>query len=104
MESWTAVAQENELAEKLTVCLADREIMLTRHDGAIYAINNVCSHAYARLSEGDAWNGTVYCPKHGSGFDVKTGAVKGLPATKPVETYDVKTENGTIFLKSRNYA
>ena len=64
----------------------------------IFALDDICSHEYSLLSEGDVWAGEVYCQKHGSRFNLRTGAVTGLPATKPVETWDVKVENGEIWI------
>jgi 3-phenylpropionate/trans-cinnamate dioxygenase ferredoxin subunit len=47
------------------------------------------------------WAGEVYCQKHGSRFNLRSGAVTGLPATRPVNAWDVKVENGDIWIKSR---
>jgi nitrite reductase/ring-hydroxylating ferredoxin subunit len=30
-------------------------------------------HEYSLLSEGEIWEGEVYCPKHGSRFDIRSG-------------------------------
>lgn len=60
--------------------------------GEFYAINNICSHAYAELARGDVDTDecTLECPLHGSAFDLVTGRPRGLPAIKPVETYPVQ--------------
>ncbi len=63
-----------------------------------FALNDVCSHEYSRLSEGEILDGEVYCPKHGSRFDLRTGEVRGLPATQPVNAYRVKEEEGKIWV------
>lgn len=75
-----------------------KEIVLFRLPDGVYALDNVCSHEYSRLSEGEVWDGRIYCAKHGSSFDIKTGTVSGLPATRPVERLDVKVENGGIYV------
>ncbi len=75
----------------------DRIAMFRVGDG-VYAIGDVCSHAEASLSEGDVFGETVECPRHGSEFDLRTGVPSSLPATKPVPTYDVTIEDGTVFL------
>ena len=43
----------------------------------------ICSHAHYFLSEGevDVEDETIECPKHGSTFDLDTGAPRTLPAT-----------------------
>jgi 3-phenylpropionate/trans-cinnamate dioxygenase ferredoxin subunit len=40
----------------------------------------------------------IVCPRHGARFDVKTGAVRSLPAYAPVPAYRVKVENGSILI------
>ena len=75
-----------------------KEVVLFRLPDGVYALDNVCSHEYSRLSEGEVWDGRIYCAKHGSSFDIKTGTVSGLPATRPVERLDVKVENGGIYV------
>jgi nitrite reductase/ring-hydroxylating ferredoxin subunit len=63
-----------------------------------FALDDTCSHEYSRLSEGEILDGEVYCPKHGSRFDLRTGEVRGLPATRPVNTYAVKEEDGKVWV------
>ena len=99
MSEWVKVAAEEDLDEVLGVEVEGKSFALFRLEDGIYALDDVCSHEYSRLSEGDIWDDEVYCPKHGSRFDIRTGKNIGLPATKPVGTYPVKVENGVIFLE-----
>ena len=41
---------------------------------------------------------TIECPKHGSIFDLNTGAPRSLPALKPVAVYDVKIDDDDDIL------
>jgi nitrite reductase/ring-hydroxylating ferredoxin subunit len=41
----------------------------------------------------------VECPYHGSFFDIKTGHVLPLPASKPLETYPVKIVDDEVFVE-----
>ncbi len=68
------------------------------------ALDDVCSQEYSLLSEGEIRDGEVYCPKHGSRFDIRSGAARSLPAFKPVSTHDVRAENGTIFVEMEDTA
>ena len=63
-----------------------------------FALDDTCSHEYSRLSEGEVLDGEVYCPKHGSRFDLRTGEVRGLPATRPVQAYRAKEEDGKLWV------
>ena len=44
---------------------------------------------------------TVTCPAHGSTFNLETGKVMRPPASKPVPVYDVKVEDGRVFVRPR---
>jgi 3-phenylpropionate/trans-cinnamate dioxygenase ferredoxin component len=81
------------------VTIGDHRIAMFRIENDVYAIGDRCSHAEASLSEGEVWDLTVECPRHGSEFDLKTGEPGALPATKPVPVYDVSIEDGTVYLE-----
>ena len=70
-------------------------------DGTLYAIEDRCSHDNGPLAEGefDQATCTVECPRHGSRFDLRTGRPKTLPAFAPVETFQVRLEDGEIKLE-----
>src|SRR5215213_8859670 len=59
-------------------------------DGSVHAVNNICSHAYARLDEGRLRGHRLICPLHGASFDIRTGAVLGAPAAAPIASYPVR--------------
>lgn len=95
-----AAFDEVENDSMLKVQVLDRTLCLIKIEEDIYIIDDRCSHADFSLSEGmlDVGAMEVECPKHGALFDVKTGEAKCLPATSPVEKYDVVVENGRIFI------
>ena len=70
-------------------------------DGVFLAVDDVCSHAEASLSEGevDVEDETIECPRHGSVFDLRTGRPRSLPATLPVVAFRVKVEGDTIMIE-----
>ena len=63
-----------------------------------YAVDDECSHEDYSLSEGEVWaeECQIECPRHGSTFDLVTGAPCSLPATQPVAVYEVEVEDGTV--------
>ena len=73
-----------------------RSIALCNLDGTYYAVDNLCTHDNGPLGEGTLYNGTVECPRHGARFDVQTGAVKALPAVRPVRTYPVQVDGDEV--------
>ena len=100
MATWIEVARDEdiELEEPLRVEVQGRELALFRLEDGVYALDDICSHEYSRLSEGELWDDEAYCPKHGSRFDIRTGAVRSLPAFRPVGAYPAKVENGMIYV------
>jgi 3-phenylpropionate/trans-cinnamate dioxygenase ferredoxin subunit len=75
-------------------------IGLYRSGEDIYAIGDVCTHEEAYLTEGDFDSDEleVECPLHGSRFNVATGAVRILPATRPEPAYEVKIEGDLVWV------
>jgi 3-phenylpropionate/trans-cinnamate dioxygenase ferredoxin subunit len=71
-------------------------IVLFNVEGHIYAIDDVCSHAFSLLSEGYFDGTTVECPLHMSRFDVRTGEPLCPPATEPVRTHKVEIVDGEV--------
>jgi len=67
-------------------------------DGEYYAIEDRCSHDDGPLAEGDFEPDelVVICPRHGSRFDLRTGRPLSLPAYIPVDTFEVKVEDGLV--------
>ncbi len=100
MAAWKRVADESALAdvEVIGVICEGKRVALFKLEDAVYAMDDVCSHEYSLLSQGEVWQGEVSCAKHGSRFNIRTGAVRGLPATLPVKTYPVRVENGAIYV------
>ncbi|MBO2521541.1 MAG: ferredoxin [Firmicutes bacterium] len=98
MAEFVPVAKAGDLApgEKMCVIVHGKRVALFNVDGTVYAIDDMCSHAEASLSEGEFRGEVVVCPRHGARFNVKTGAALSLPAWAPVATYPVKVEDGEI--------
>lgn len=99
--SWMRVAPLSDLPEGrgVRVDVGDRRVAVFRVGDDVYAIGDRCSHAEASLSEGEVFDHEVECPRHGSEFDLRTGEPQSLPATRPVPVYEVKIEDGTVFLR-----
>ena len=101
MGTFKRVADESVLGdgESAGVVFEGRRYALFRLEDGVYALDDVCSHEFSLLSEGEVWDGEVSCAKHGSRFNIRTGAVRGLPATLPVRAYRARIENGGIYVE-----
>ena len=98
--TWVAVGNVGDLSEESAkrVEIDGLPVCLVRSDGELFAIGDTCSHADVSLSEGEVEHGKVECWLHGSMFDLRTGKPCGLPATRPVPVYHVKTEGDTVLV------
>lgn len=88
---------ELEMGEMFAFSTNDKWIVVYRVEDGLYATDNVCSHAFALLSDGWLEGETVECPLHGALFNIKTGAVERGPAECSVGTYKVKEEDGLVY-------
>ena len=68
------------------------------------ALDDTCSHEFSKLSEGEIWNDRVYCEKHGSSFDCKSGKVKGLPATDDVPAFKAEERGDSVWIELPDYS
>jgi 3-phenylpropionate/trans-cinnamate dioxygenase ferredoxin subunit len=86
--------------DMMQVSVGGELLGLYRVGDDVYALSDVCSHQEAYLTEGEFEPDEleVECPLHGSRFNVATGAVRILPATKPVASYSVKVEGDEILV------
>jgi 3-phenylpropionate/trans-cinnamate dioxygenase ferredoxin component len=97
---WVKVVAFEDLPEGRGVRaeIGSDSIALFRIDDAVYAIGDRCSHAKASLAEGEVFDLTVECPRHGSEFDLVTGRPQSLPATAAVPVYQTKIEDGIVMV------
>jgi 3-phenylpropionate/trans-cinnamate dioxygenase ferredoxin subunit len=79
--------------------IAGRRIAVYNLKGVFYAIDDVCTHEETSLSAGPVMGEMVVCPRHGSRFHIPTGRVRSLPAILNVATYEVRVENGDVFVR-----
>src|SRR5260370_40689550 len=77
----------------------DTPILLYKKGDAVCAISETCSHAGGPLSEGELHGNLVQCPWHASRFDIRTGQVKGGPATISQVRYQTRVQNGQIEVR-----
>jgi nitrite reductase/ring-hydroxylating ferredoxin subunit len=94
------VAELGEISpgEMKLVELGQDQILLANIDGKVFAIDDICSHAYASLSEGDLNGEEVECPLHGSAFNVITGEALTPPADESLRVFQVRVEGQDILL------
>ena len=100
-DSWKVVARMSELEPEYPkrVEVGPHELALYLIDGAVFATSDVCTHAYARLSDGHSEGFEIFCPLHGGSFDVRTGEALSEPCTEPVGVFECRIEDDYVLVK-----
>ena len=98
--NWVRVAATSQLGddETLGVLVNGIKIALYRSGGEFFATDDVCTHAYALLSDGWLEEGCIECPLHQARFDIRTGKALCEPATEDLKTYPVRVEGDAIYV------
>lgn len=81
---------------KVVIEHGDTSIVVFHHEGAFYAMDNVCIHRARELHKGVVLNGRLICPGHQWAFELGTGWEAVKLQCQPV--YDVLVEDGTVFV------
>jgi 3-phenylpropionate/trans-cinnamate dioxygenase ferredoxin subunit len=76
--------------------VSDVAVCLVRLGDEVFAVHDECTHESVPLSEGDVEGATIECWRHGSRFDLRSGAVLNPPAVKAVQTYAVRVDGGYV--------
>ena len=82
---WHLVASTDDIEEEdvLGVNVEGTAVAVYNVRGEFYATENICTHAFAFLSEGVVIDDIIECPVHQGRFHIPTGAPKGAPCPSP---------------------
>ncbi|KKT73468.1 MAG: Rieske (2Fe-2S) region [Microgenomates group bacterium GW2011_GWA2_44_7] len=99
MATWVSICKDNQVkeGEMKGFNVGGKSVAVARVKGEFLVFNNVCTHAECELSGGTLDGKVVTCWCHGSEFDIQTGRVLTPPAKKPLQTYQVKVEDGQVL-------
>jgi nitrite reductase (NADH) small subunit len=97
MAEFQTVCRADDLpdGESRTVEVAGKLVAVFHYQGQYFAIDDVCPHMGASLSEGYVEKGIVTCPWHAWRFRLADGAWADNPRIK-IGCYAVRVENGAI--------
>jgi len=99
--NWTRVGRVADLRknEATAFKINDVDFAIYRLEDGCYAMNDICTHAFAHLSSGFIEGDIVECPLHQARFAIKTGKSLDDIAPEDLTTYEVKVENGEVFVR-----
>ena len=78
-----------------------KAILVANVDGNYYAMDDICTHQGASLSEGAIEGSTITCPWHGSTWDCKTGKLIAFASQlNNLTSYKVVVESDSVFVET----
>jgi nitrite reductase/ring-hydroxylating ferredoxin subunit len=101
-ETWVRVTAKSDVPENgvIGVRAGDHDTTFYRLPGDEFrATGNICTHEYARLSEGWMEGREIECYLHAARFNVRTGEVLCPPADVYLRIFDVKVEGDDLLVR-----
>jgi nitrite reductase/ring-hydroxylating ferredoxin subunit/uncharacterized membrane protein len=98
-EDWTAVIDERDVPDEGAFAHArvdGHDVLVSRRGAELHAMAAKCVHRGGPLQDGEAEDGCVVCPLHGSTFRLDDGSVVRGPATVPQPVFDVRVRDGRV--------
>jgi nitrite reductase/ring-hydroxylating ferredoxin subunit len=113
--NWLKILMSDALADEAcqVVKLAEREVLLVKHGGEVFAVQSACPHMGGHLKDGKITaDGHIICPLHHSEFDLRTGEIiawapwpPGVGAVlgairerRQLAVFPTKVEDGAIWV------
>jgi len=103
---WQPALPLTELPEgQMKACnVGGRDILICHTRDGLFALDNTCTHASARMSEGRLRGYRLICPLHGASFDARTGKVLGAPAIRPLACHQLRVLDGMVEVQLGDFA
>ncbi len=65
----------------------------------VHALDDVCPHAFAMLSQGFQENGQIECSLHAARFDIATGKCLNEIGQRDIRCFPVRVEGGRVSVR-----
>lgn len=101
MSEWISVAAREQVDadNPLGVDVAGHAVGVYQVDGQLHAIEDICPHASANLSEGFIEGCEIECPLHAAVFDITSGKhLRGEPC-RDLKTFAVRVVDQQIQIR-----
>ena len=102
-QEWFLAGETSSVREDapLSVKISDTSVGVYALNGRVHALEDVCPHADALLSQGFIDGEYVECPLHGALFHIPTGKCTKGPAERDLAIFETKIEEGKILLRKQ---
>jgi len=101
VSEWVDVAPVDAFpaGSRRAVDVDDVMIIVFNLGGEYYAIEDVCTHDYSSLDDGELDGDQIICPRHAARFNIKTGEALTAPAYEAIPTFPVRVEGGVVQVR-----
>lgn len=82
--------------KRIFIEVKDFLIVILNIEGKFYAIEDMCTHDYCSLGDGELEGYEIVCLCHGARFDVRDGKVLSMPAVKDVASFPLRITDGNL--------
>jgi len=100
-DDWEQIATIEQLKgqTRISVVVDDTPALLIHLADLWYVVEDVCTHDGQPLGDGEITEGPIQCPRHGARFDVKPGAALCMPATQPLQIFEVSLREDGVYAR-----
>lgn len=100
-EQWTYAGSVDQVSEDIPLSARVNEVAVGvyRLGDDLHALEDLCPHADALLSQGFVDGEYVECPLHGALFHIPTGRCTKGPAERDIKRYDTRVEDNKIYVR-----
>jgi nitrite reductase/ring-hydroxylating ferredoxin subunit len=77
-----------------------QHIALCRGDSGVFAVADLCTHAYARLTDGFVLGDLIECPLHQAQYRLDTGELVEGPECPALRTYRLYEQDGHWYVET----
>ena len=98
---WHDVAGLEEIDPEfpLGVEVNGQKIGLFQSNDQVHAVEDICPHAFALLSQGFLEDGVIECPLHAARFEVATGKCLNEIGQRDIKCFPVRVVDGRVSVQ-----
>ena len=100
--NWVRVAAVGDVVEGSAIPVEIGELNLAIYHlagGEFHCTDNICTHAFAILTDGWLEGCMIECPLHAGQFDVRTGQGQGDPIEADLKTFPIRVEGDDLLVR-----
>ncbi len=102
MSEWEQIAGAEEIAPggRKSVVVDELPALLVRIGDQYFCFEDTCTHDGQAMTDGPIENCQITCPRHGARFDIRSGQALCMPATEPIQIFELDLREAGIFARS----